>query len=419
MKITHSCFLLMMLAGINANAQIKIGLPLGMADSSAVLDLCNTGGNFNKGILLPQVNLSSTIVWGLLGTVVTNGMLVYNNATAGSGVTAVIPGMYIWTGGKWMVLIQGAASGNVYTNCSSAAFSPLPSSNLVNNNAYNATYSLTYSSGSGAAYSTITQTINGLTLTRSSGIYNSSGGTVNYTLSGTYTGTTNSTVSFNIADCNTSVNYGSTDFIRAALSTSLSNYDAAIVGNWVNITAAEYANEQNIISNTTVLGISSSSINSSAALAWGGGGWVLTNTSNMMLAANNYLFGVAFKTGPAPTSLGANTTNIGISSTSSGSYASFPSGANMPAVSSFTAGTSLYFIFKKPAVINSTATYLGLFVSTTDGAGYAASTNGTSQKGASSYTGTIPNVSASNAFGADQPNNNILVQFLTTSTKQW
>lgn len=201
-------YLITLLPIITTTAQIKIGLPIGMADSSTVLDLGSKGGSFNKGVLFPQVNLSSNLVWGLLGTVVTDGMIVYNKAAAGAGATAVIPGLYIWAGGKWTLLAQANLATPTFSNCGSAVFSPAPAGGLLTNGTtYSSSYTLTYTAGSGLAYNTITQTISGLTLTRTAGTYSAGGGSVVYNVSGSYTGVTNTAISFTIVECNLSVVY--------------------------------------------------------------------------------------------------------------------------------------------------------------------------------------------------------------------
>ena len=87
------------------SAQVKIGLPVGKPNMDAVLDLSNAAGA-NKGLLLPSIALKSTTSsFPLLAMVA--GMEIYNIATAGTGTTAVIPGIYLNDGIKW--ILQGTA----------------------------------------------------------------------------------------------------------------------------------------------------------------------------------------------------------------------------------------------------------------------------------------------------------------------
>lgn len=79
-------------------------------NSDAVLDLSNTGttGN-NKGFLYPTVQLVSTILASPL-TNMTAGMAVYNLLAAGSGATAVVPGMYLNNGTMWVLFSAAPTS---------------------------------------------------------------------------------------------------------------------------------------------------------------------------------------------------------------------------------------------------------------------------------------------------------------------
>jgi uncharacterized protein (TIGR02145 family) len=83
------------------NAQVRIG---GMTDphGSAVLDL-NTADATNNGTLglaLPRVELQSTEDQSTIANPVV-GLAVYNTTKMGSGVTAVVPGIYVFTGTAW------------------------------------------------------------------------------------------------------------------------------------------------------------------------------------------------------------------------------------------------------------------------------------------------------------------------------
>lgn len=101
-KIFAIFFSVLLLAVASSNAQIKIGSPAGAANASAVLDLSNTGAA-NRGLLLPSIALTSTSVAAPIAAHVA-GMVVYNTATAGSGATAVTPGVYVNDGTKWKPL---------------------------------------------------------------------------------------------------------------------------------------------------------------------------------------------------------------------------------------------------------------------------------------------------------------------------
>ena len=416
-------YIAILLITISTTAQIKIGLPLGLADSSAVLDLSNSGGLGNKGFLLPQVNLSSAIVWGLLGTVVTDGMMVFNKATAGSGTTAVLPGLYFWASGKWTLMSQTTATTASFPYCNSSTFSPAPATGvLYNNTAYSATYSLGYLSGSGLTYNSVTQTVSGLTLTRTAGTYAAGGGNVVYTLNGTYTGANNGTVSFTMAECGNTVVYGAVgtmDNIRANLTASAASYDAALANTWVQVTTTEYANLQSNITGMGLYGESNAGMNAGSNSGWGPN-QVLTGNA-FFVPANNWVYGLSFCTSNAPASTTASALGVGMSTlpgSSNGNFSSFPAGTSIPAMASVTQYTRYYFVVKKPSNVTASTTYYCLFVATS---GMASSTgfNSAPQYSYSPFTGTVPNIT--HGTFTSQSNNGYenQLQFLATATRPW
>lgn len=108
----------LLLVGVTANAQVKIGAPAGAPAASAILDLSNTdaAANAKKGFLGPQVSLSGTSDATTVPSPAT-GLMVYNTTAAGSGTTAVVAGYYYFNGTQWVQMVSSAApaSGNIYT----------------------------------------------------------------------------------------------------------------------------------------------------------------------------------------------------------------------------------------------------------------------------------------------------------------
>jgi hypothetical protein len=70
--------------------------------ASAMLDVNST----NSGVLIPRVALTATNVAAPVTTPATS-LLVYNTATAGAGLTAVVPSFYYWDGTQWVKLQSG------------------------------------------------------------------------------------------------------------------------------------------------------------------------------------------------------------------------------------------------------------------------------------------------------------------------
>ncbi len=59
----------------------------------------------NRGLLIPRVALTTTLLAAPVGPVpIATGILIYNTASAGVGISAVTPGFYYWSGTEWIAL---------------------------------------------------------------------------------------------------------------------------------------------------------------------------------------------------------------------------------------------------------------------------------------------------------------------------
>jgi hypothetical protein len=67
------------------------------ANPSAALDI----SAFDKGLLIPRVALTSTLIYAPVTGAPTTSLLVYNTQTAGTYPTDVTPGYYFWDGTRW------------------------------------------------------------------------------------------------------------------------------------------------------------------------------------------------------------------------------------------------------------------------------------------------------------------------------
>jgi hypothetical protein len=90
-----------------AQSKVKDGTVIGspsLPNTASVLELESS----NKGLLLPRVSLSNTLVWGLSGSApATGGMTVYNtNASMTGAANAPVisggVGVYYWNGNRWV-----------------------------------------------------------------------------------------------------------------------------------------------------------------------------------------------------------------------------------------------------------------------------------------------------------------------------
>lgn len=68
----------------------------------------------NRGLLIPRVALTSTLVQAPVGPApIATGVLVYNTSTNGAGATAVLPGFYYWSGTEWISLRSNTGTPNL------------------------------------------------------------------------------------------------------------------------------------------------------------------------------------------------------------------------------------------------------------------------------------------------------------------
>ena len=94
---------------------------IGTTTPRGAVDIAST----TQGFVLPTVSLAATNIQTAInpqGGAIPAGTVVYNNASAGAGATAVTPGMYYWDGTLWVSLTAGPTStdwtilGNTGTN---------------------------------------------------------------------------------------------------------------------------------------------------------------------------------------------------------------------------------------------------------------------------------------------------------------
>ncbi len=64
----------------------------------------------NRGVRIPNVALVARNNNAPIGASIVNSLLVYNTATAGTGINAVTPGYYYWNGTEWVRLTDGAGN---------------------------------------------------------------------------------------------------------------------------------------------------------------------------------------------------------------------------------------------------------------------------------------------------------------------
>jgi hypothetical protein len=155
-------------------------------------------------------------------------------------------------------------------------------------------------------------------------------------------------------------NYGlfspqAADSIRAALSTSVSAYDAATVGNFIKVTAAEYANVVSTVTDTTKYVMNDADLTSSF------GGWTTgynvsyNDTVNSIgtIPTSNYIIGYAYS-GGFGTSI---TTYLRTGTTVNGTHSKIGSNVTFTDNGSKT----VYFIRKAPTDSTASKVYLSFY----------------------------------------------------------
>ena len=100
----------------------QVGVGTENPESSAMFQVESS----NKGVLITRVTLSGTNDTTTIA-IPTEGLLIYNTATASFGDTAVSPGFYYFNGTEWKRLLN---SGNVVSNTASITANTLAISNL-------------------------------------------------------------------------------------------------------------------------------------------------------------------------------------------------------------------------------------------------------------------------------------------------
>lgn len=183
-----TCTLILFCFAQSSFAQVGVGTTT--PNQSAALDVTAT----NRGVLLPRIALTAANNWSPVTGTATEGMIVYNTATAGAGINAVTPGFYYWYQSAWKPIGQAAATGSATFNCDNITFSAgLLGTTFTNGASYSGTITISYTNGDGGTYPPAAQIINGLTFVRAAGTFAVGSGQIVYNVSGTYTGTTGST----------------------------------------------------------------------------------------------------------------------------------------------------------------------------------------------------------------------------------
>lgn len=90
-----------MIALLPVAGHAQIGVGTTSLDATAMLQVNASASTNAKGFLGPRVALTSTSANSPFSVTPATGLMVYNTATAGSGVNEVKPGYYTYTGTGW------------------------------------------------------------------------------------------------------------------------------------------------------------------------------------------------------------------------------------------------------------------------------------------------------------------------------
>ncbi|UUV22267.1 beta strand repeat-containing protein [Paenimyroides aestuarii] len=98
--LLSACVAFAMLATTNTFAQQGFGTNI--PDKSAAVDVVSS----KRGMLIPRLNLVATDNQSPVTEIPAQSLLVYNQATAGAGATAVTPGFYYWDTNRWVRIVS-------------------------------------------------------------------------------------------------------------------------------------------------------------------------------------------------------------------------------------------------------------------------------------------------------------------------
>jgi|GEM_PF-3675107 hypothetical protein len=162
--------------------------PMDASNTKTITVTVTTPGDYTA-----TTNVVNGVSFAAIGTVSspTANLPIVLTATGTPAANGTFGYTVTLTGGQtctFNVTFTGAATFACATAINSN-ISPYPDV-LTNGQAYTGTFTIPYTAGSGASYSSIALTQDGLTLMRVAGTYAIGGGNVVYTLSGTYTGET-------------------------------------------------------------------------------------------------------------------------------------------------------------------------------------------------------------------------------------
>lgn len=167
------------------------------ANTKVISITANTTGSYTA-----STNTVNGVTFAASGTLFSSGAgtqitLVASGAPAGGGTFT-----YTASLGGQTCTFDVTFSASASFNCSGATTIQSPKGSL-NAGTYTGSYTLPYTGGNGRNYGSSTQTISGLTLTRTAGTYATGGGNVVYNLTGTYNGVANGSIYFSVPECTT------------------------------------------------------------------------------------------------------------------------------------------------------------------------------------------------------------------------
>ena len=191
--------------------------------------------------------------------------------------------------------------------------------------------------------------------------------------------------------------------IRSALSAAAqASYDAAVVGNFIRVTAADYNNVKTMLANTKTIGDNADAILYNGA-TYSGGCAAVNSQANSNVDANFYIVGYVSRHASTSSAL----LKLLISDTFKGTYIQLGNSSLVTA----TANSPSYYIRKDPTDVAATTKYLGVVANT--GSTIQSNTNWTN--GGFDCNAAGPPFSSWTNRTATQP----VFQALLCGTKQW
>jgi hypothetical protein len=196
------------------------------------------------------------------------------------------------------------------------------------------------------------------------------------------------------------------DMIRAALTTSMASYDAAVSDGWVNVTAAEYDSLVTRLTGAGKYGAPEIYMNTSSTGGWSPDYCIGGNKNFAKIPASSYIVGWSVRTGNGISS--SLNSKLKVSASQSTGYTDY--GNPLPYLGNIAVDTRVFFVLKTPsAKTSASSNYTAVYNASV----FFLGNHSDASSGPENYA-SGDNANLTLSFPADSYS-----QVISTATKQW